>query len=278
MAPETRADVILTFDNLGEAADEELGLPVDPPPHYSVVDVLPRILGLLERAGLQATFFVEAINVGRYPGAIAAIAEAGHEIGCHAWRHERWHGLEATERCDVLRRSLAALRSTGRDIAGFRPPGGLLEDADFGMLAGEGVSWVSPAGARAGTRDGVVSLPFAWRDIDAYYFASALDPLRRADGLTGEPLPAAKFARAAAALLDASLESVAGEPLSLVLHPFLYTSGERVAVLTELIGHLGRIQAAGTARVGPGRQAAERARPRLEQVAPELDRSTWATA
>ena len=47
-APTT--EVILTFDNLGEAADEELGLPVDVP-HSSVVEALPSILSLLDGAG-----------------------------------------------------------------------------------------------------------------------------------------------------------------------------------------------------------------------------------
>src|SRR5205085_7838741 len=65
-APVAGVEVVLTFDNLGEAADEELGLPVGKLPHFTVVEVLPRILSLLDGAGLRATFFVEAINVSRY--------------------------------------------------------------------------------------------------------------------------------------------------------------------------------------------------------------------
>lgn len=270
--PELGGHVVLTFDNLGEAADEELGLPVDPPPHFSVAEILPRVLAALETAKLSATFFVEAINLERYPEAIAAIAAADHEVGCHAWRHERWHGLERPDRREILRRSLGALRLSGIHAEGFRPPGGLLETADFAMLAAEDVRWASPAGSRAGLCEGVVVLPFTWREIDAYYFAPALAPLRRADGHSGEPMAPARFARVAASLLDAATE----EPLTLVLHPFLYTSEERFSVLDDLLDRLGRMQAAGDAFVGPGREVADRIRQRLGGIAPAFDRSTWA--
>jgi hypothetical protein len=54
-----RAAVSVTFDNLGEAADLERGLWPEREPlgrHFSVKRVLPRILGILEELGLQATF------------------------------------------------------------------------------------------------------------------------------------------------------------------------------------------------------------------------------
>lgn len=269
------AEVVLSFDNLGEAADEELGLSVDPPPHFSVVEILPRVLGLLEEADLHATFFVEAINVGRYPQALASILDGGHELGCHAWRHESWHSLDVSARHDVLRRSLDALRSVGGEVFGFRPPGGIVGDADFPMLAGEGIRWVSPAGSRAGVRDKVVCLPFAWRDIDAYYFAPALAPLRRDDGRSSGPLDPAEFARAGRDAIDAFRNGGSPDALSLVLHPFLYTTDERLEVLANLVDRLGHLKASGEVRVGPGRQAAERLIQSPELPAPELDSSTW---
>jgi hypothetical protein len=54
-----RAAVSVTFENLGEAADLERGLWPEREPlgrHFSVKRVLPRILGILEELGLQATF------------------------------------------------------------------------------------------------------------------------------------------------------------------------------------------------------------------------------
>jgi hypothetical protein len=269
-------EVVLTFDNLGEAADEELGLPVDALPHFSVVEALPRILSLLDGAGLQATFFVEAINVSRYPDAVAAIVDRGHELGCHAWRHESWHRLATEARRDVLRRSLAALRSCGAEVRGFRPPGGLLEEVDFAALREEGVRWVSPAGRQAGVREDVVCLPFAWRDIDAYFFVPVLAPLRQADGRSGAPLSSAQFAKAVQSRIDASLRSGGDEPLCLVFHPFLYTTEERFEVLAGLLDRLQRLRVSGDTHVGTGRAAAERLRGRRGIPPPIFDRSTWA--
>jgi hypothetical protein len=271
-----RTEVVLTFDNLGEAADEELGLPVGEPPHFTVVEVLPRILSLLDGAGLRATFFVEAINVSRYPDALAAILARGHEVGCHAWHHESWHRLTPEVRTDVLRRSLAALRSTGAEGCGFRPPGGLLEEADFAALRDEGIRWVSPAGRRAGRREDVVCLPFAWHDIDAYFLASVLAPLRQADGRSGEPLSSAEFAQGVRSRIDESVRAGDGEPLCLVFHPFLYTTEERFEVLAGLLDRLQRLRRSGDAHVGSGCAAAERLRGGRGLPAPIFDRSTWA--
>ena len=270
------ADVVLTFDNLGEAADEELGNPVEAGPHFSVVQALPRILSLLDRAGLHATFFVEAINVGRYPDAVATILERGHELGCHAWRHESWHRLEREARQDVLRRSVAALRSCGAEVQGFRPPGGLIEEADLAALREHGVRWVSPAGRRAGVLDDVVCVPFAWGDIDAYFLAPELGPLRRADGHSGEPFSAERFAEAVQTRLDAFLDSGDDTPLCLIFHPYLYTTEERFATLARLLERLQGVQASGDAQVGPGGAVAERLHRRRDLAPPDFDRSTWA--
>src|SRR5579862_8325094 len=88
-----RGAISVTFDNMGEAAELELGMwdtncPIGS--HRSVTTVLPETLRLLDRVGIRATFFVEAWNVEVYPEAIRKIAAAGHEIGFHGWRHETW--------------------------------------------------------------------------------------------------------------------------------------------------------------------------------------------
>jgi peptidoglycan-N-acetylglucosamine deacetylase len=270
------AEVILTFDNLGEAADEELGNAVETMPHFSVVQALPRILSLLARAGLHATFFVEAINVDRYPDALARILEHGHELGCHAWRHESWHRLEREARHDVLSRSLAALRSCGAEVQGFRPPGGLLDKDDLAALREQGVRWVSPAGRRAGVLEDVASLPFTWGDIDAYFLAPELGSLREGDGHSGEPFSLEQFAEAVQTRIDAFLDFGDDTPLCLIFHPFLYTTEEHFATLARLLERLHRAQASGDAHVGPGRAVAERLRRRRDPATPDFDRSTWA--
>ena len=60
---------------------------------------VPRILALLERLGVSATFFVPGDTAERHPEALEAIVGAGHEVGHHGYLHESLVGVdEATER------------------------------------------------------------------------------------------------------------------------------------------------------------------------------------
>src|ERR1700733_4673499 len=120
------AAVSVTFDNLGEAAQLELGMwPEDVPQgeHFTVREVLPRLLELLTARGVRATFFVEGLNAEMYPGALHDLTQAGHEVAVHAWRHEEWGTLEAPVETALLDRTTDAMRSIGIDPRGFRPPG-----------------------------------------------------------------------------------------------------------------------------------------------------------
>ena len=92
----------LSFDNLGEAAEIELGAvaPDDPGvgSHFTATEVLPALLDRLEDAGVSATFFVEGLNTEIYPDRLREIAARGHEVGFHAWRHEEWASFRSTSR------------------------------------------------------------------------------------------------------------------------------------------------------------------------------------
>ncbi len=52
-----------------------------------------RVLGLFDRHGCKATFFVLGWVAERDPGLIRQVAEAGHEIGCHSYFHYRVNTL-----------------------------------------------------------------------------------------------------------------------------------------------------------------------------------------
>src|SRR5215217_214670 len=128
--PDSRlATISVTFDNLGEAADLERGLwPEDKPlgHHFSVRRMLPRILGMLEELGLHATFFVEGINADLHPEALLQIANSGHELGYHGWRHEYWQNLDPFEEARLLERGVHKMHELRVRPCGFRPPGGRL--------------------------------------------------------------------------------------------------------------------------------------------------------
>lgn len=178
-----RAAVSLTFDNLGEAAEIELGLRGAEEPrggHWSVVSALPVVLEELAGAGLSATFFVEGVNAGIYPDALRSIADAGHEVAFHAWCHEDWGALaaDAEAEADNLDRGLAALRGIGLEVVGFRPPGGLIGPDTTALLAARGLRHCSPAGSAPGLDGGVAVLPFTWPAVDVFHVLPQFAALR----------------------------------------------------------------------------------------------------
>jgi len=82
---------------------------------------LPRILAMLARHDLEATFFVPGRIAERYPDAVSAIAEAGHEIAHHGHNHEDFSKLSAAEQREVLAQGSRALEAvTGRVPRGTR--------------------------------------------------------------------------------------------------------------------------------------------------------------
>src|SRR6185295_3926419 len=52
-----------------------------------------RILELFAEHGTKATFFVLGWVAERFPSLTRRIADAGHEIGCHGFSHQRLHVL-----------------------------------------------------------------------------------------------------------------------------------------------------------------------------------------
>ena len=248
--------IVLTIDNLGEAAEIEQGTWPDGAPrgrHPSVTQALPRLLDLLDALALRATFFVEAVNTRDYPAALLEIAARGHELGFHAWRHERWGELDGDDEQDIIERSFAAYAQLGLDVRAFRPPGGALNARTSRRLREAGVSWCSAKGERAGVDDAAMAhLPFRWDLVDATYLYRPFAGLRAERGLPDEPLaPKDAVARLRCALA-ADRDPVAA---TLILHPFLMDNFAWPAyevLLRELAGRA----AEGDVRVLPGRDVA----------------------
>jgi peptidoglycan/xylan/chitin deacetylase (PgdA/CDA1 family) len=252
-----RRAVLLTFDNLGEAADLERDLTPPAPvgEHPSVTVALPALLELLRALDLRATFFVEGINADLYPDAVRAIAAGGHEVGLHAWRHERWSDLEATEQDALLRRSVDAFAGLGLEVDGFRPPGGELGQQTLAGLAAHGVRWCSPVGTGAERRDGVAVLPFRWPLVDAFHRMESFADLRLERGAADAP----RSPQATADVLIAGLE--ADGPAVLVLHPFLLVGEDERAEAERVLRWVADQSAAGERWVATGRELARSVSP-----------------
>jgi peptidoglycan/xylan/chitin deacetylase (PgdA/CDA1 family) len=83
-----------------------------------------RILSLLEREAIPATFFVTGHTADTYPDLVRQIAVSGHEIGHHGYLHENPLALETPQReREVLLKGLDALdRAVGVRPHGYRSP------------------------------------------------------------------------------------------------------------------------------------------------------------
>jgi peptidoglycan/xylan/chitin deacetylase (PgdA/CDA1 family) len=273
-----RGALCLSFDNLGEAAEIELGAirADDPrPPHPTVTEALPAILEALDRRGLRATFFVEGLNAELYPAALRDIGAGGHEIAFHAWRHEQWAGLSATEQADNLARGAKAFAELGLSVAGMRPPGGPLGGAGaLEVLRTAGLSYCSPAGSGAGLEDGVALLPFDWRHVDASCVLPPLGSVRERISGSAAPLDPGDFL----AFLGAELDRLAddGGFIAIVLHPFMlgWFGEDRLGRLLDRVAGA----AGGDLLVAPCAELAAHvhAHPELFRGGASLDPTSWA--
>lgn len=123
--PGVTAAACLTFDMDAEAAvltaDISSISRMTPMSHqsYGPLVGVPRILALLKRHGVTATFFIPGYSAHRYPDVVRAVAEAGHEIAHHSYFHENTIGMDEKTEAAMIDLGLRALH----DVAGVRPEG-----------------------------------------------------------------------------------------------------------------------------------------------------------
>lgn len=233
-----RGVLSLTFDNLGEAAELEMGaLPAEAPlgRHGTALEVVPHLLEQLEDRGIAATFFVEGLNAETYPDLLGEIDARGHEVAYHAWRHEQWAELGAAEQAANLERGIAAFGKLGLGIAGMRPPGGQLGAGGTAVLREAGLRYSSPAGSGAGVDGGTALLPFRWPHVDASCVLPPLGAARKQISGSPEPIEPARFL----VWLEEEIGRLArdGGYMAIVLHPFMlgWLGEERLAALLDRV-------------------------------------------
>jgi peptidoglycan/xylan/chitin deacetylase (PgdA/CDA1 family) len=85
----------------------------------------PRVLDLLDEAGMHATFFVIGEQALRSPALVRRIAAAGHGIGNHTFSHRHpWGMSESRARAQVRDGARAVSDVLGESPRYYRPPHG----------------------------------------------------------------------------------------------------------------------------------------------------------
>ncbi len=140
---------------------------------------LPRVLDLLARHRVAASFFVPAVSGLLHEAEVKRIVAAGHEIGLHGWIHERNSQLDAATERDLLTRSRDTLeRLAGRRPVGMRTPSWDYSPHTIAIARELGLLYDSSLMAddrpyevvAAGQPTGIVELPVEWILDDAPYF------------------------------------------------------------------------------------------------------------
>lgn len=199
---------------------------------------VPRILKVLSKHGVPATFYVPAVVAMLHPDEQRGIAAEGHEIGIHGWIHELNSVLSHDAERDLMLRSAEALER----ISGFRPVGMRTPSWDFSpwtlKIAKEmGLLYDSSLMADEdcyellldGEPTGVVELPVEWVRDDAVYFM-----MHRFQSLRPYTPPADVF-DIFRREFDAAYED--GGIFQLTMHPHICGYRSRIWILEEIISH-----------------------------------------
>lgn len=127
-AAEKTAQIVLSFDVEEHFRIEAAaGLAVDPTSqaHYSDrVNVATRwLLDRLEEHRIKATFFVVGLLAQQHKTLIRDMAQAGHEVASHSWKHLRVHHFTPESFREDVRDSKDILEQiTGEPVLGYRAP------------------------------------------------------------------------------------------------------------------------------------------------------------
>ena len=103
-------------------AKGKIALTFDDGPHPILT---PKILAILEKYHVRATFFVIGVNIENYPDSIPRILELGCEVGNHTYTHRCVDKMSEEEIKNELRKTERALCDIyDYRIRSFRPPEG----------------------------------------------------------------------------------------------------------------------------------------------------------
>ncbi|MBI2217302.1 MAG: polysaccharide deacetylase [Candidatus Rokubacteria bacterium] len=198
-----------------------------------------RILRLLDRLRLRATFFIPGWTVEHHLPESTRIRDAGHEIGAHGNVHEAVAFLDRPAEEKIMREQLAILEGAlGVKPAGYRSPSwdvnvwtpdilkahGFLYDSS---LMGNDVPYELETSAGP-----LVEVPVQWLLDDAPLF-------RHVYGATNAIADPGRVLQ----MWQKEFDAMHAEHGCFVLtcHPFISGRASRIALLEELVGHMRRV-------------------------------------
>lgn len=199
---------------------------------------VPRILQLLAKHDVKATFYVPAVVALIYPDEQRRVVAEGHEIGVHGWIHELNSILPHDAERDLMFRSIDTLETICRvRPVGMRTPSWDFSPHTLGIEKEMGLAYDSSLMADEdcyelllhGAPTGIVELPVEWIRDDAVYFS-----MHRFQSLRPYTPPQGVFD-----IWRRELEGAyeAGGIFQLTMHPHVIGYRSRIWIVEELIRH-----------------------------------------
>ena len=200
---------------------------------------VPRILDLLARHEVPASFFMPAVCALLRPDEAPGYAAAGHEVAVHGWIHERNTALGHDDELELTSRALEVFeRQLGSRPVGIRTPSWDFSGSTLAVVRELGFVYDSSLMAdtepyellERGERTGVVEIPVEWIRDDAPYLM-----MDRFGGLRPH-MPPRDLLQIWIDEFDAARAE--GGLFQLTLHPHIIGHRSRLRVLDELLAHI----------------------------------------
>ena len=197
---------------------------------------LQRVVDLIDRHNIPASFFIPAVSLILQPDMVDVIQQSGrHEFAVHGWIHELNTELDADTERDLIGRATDYLESvTGRRPVGYRAPSWNFSPNTLRIIRGFEFLYDSSLMAddrpyellQNGEATGIVELPVEWILDDA--------PLLNPRG-TSYTSPR-DLLQVYIDEFDKAYEE--GTMFLLTTHPHIIGHRSRILILEELISHI----------------------------------------
>ena len=191
-----------------------------------------RILRLLEKHNLKATFVTCGALAERYPESVKAIQAAGHDVAGHGYHHEKAWKLTEAEELETIQKTVDVLTGlTGQKVNGWRCCFQSHVTPELGI--GQGFIWNSNSFSH--------DLPYLLRDGDRTIVEIPRQPFGDMfifqGGKTADPEDALSIWKKSFDTFYSESESF-HTYCQFSLHPFLVGRPGRIEVLDDLIQYV----------------------------------------
>ena len=210
---------------------------------YDVLEGVPRVLRILRKYGVRATFPTCGLTAEWYPEMLKSLVDEGHEVAAHGYYHAPMDELsDAEERAEIERATEVIERVTGVKPRGWRCPMYTITVRTLDILRDIGYSWDSDFHDQdfpyVLSKDGrsIVEIPAGHDDWNMYLQASPGAPT-----MGGTPYGTAEgVASTMRAEFDMLYEESAEAPrlLQWCMHPKISGRAFRAMVLDRTLEYM----------------------------------------